>query len=89
VPNCPACFWPPFVVPLPWRHSANQKQIVLVDIEICDATGKRVSQTVKDNVSFTAGKSQSFNVSWTASAAASKGSYTVKVGIFRLVGARC
>jgi uncharacterized membrane protein len=60
----------------------NQKQAALVDIEIYDASGKKVSQTVKDNISFTAGKSQTFNVSWTVPTNAGKGTYTVKVGIF-------
>jgi len=62
---------------------SNLAATALVDIEIYDPAGKRVSQRVFDRQSFAAGVSRSFTASWVVPAGAPRGTYVVKVGIFK------
>jgi len=63
------------------KPSANVN--VLVSIEIFDPNGKRVSQTVTDNVALKANTTKSFTARWRPGFTSPRGTYTVKVGIYR------
>src|SRR5258708_3386734 len=52
---------------------------VVVDVEVHDASGAKVFQQFFENQNFGTGQTQSYNVSWTPSAA---GTYSVDVGVF-------
>jgi hypothetical protein len=55
---------------------------VLVDVEVYNAAGTKVSQRSWDNQSFAANQTRAFSTTWSVPATASPGSYTVKIGIF-------
>ncbi|MDP2290701.1 MAG: hypothetical protein Q8M22_05890 [Actinomycetota bacterium] len=54
---------------------------VLIDVEIYDATGRRVLQRVWSNQSFAAGQTRKFSTSWPTKGL-SAGPYSVKIGVF-------
>jgi hypothetical protein len=62
--------------------TSQQNATVLVDVEILDPSGTRVSQQYVDNQTFTAGQTRGFPVSWSAPTAATPGTYTVQVGVY-------
>ena len=53
----------------------------LIDLEIYDRTGRKVSQKAWDNVSFTAGQTRQLTSAW-ATGGLAAGAYTAKVGVF-------
>jgi hypothetical protein len=55
---------------------------VLVDVEVYDSAGQKVFQQAWDNQSFTAGQTRTFTTSYTPSASAATGTYTVMIGVF-------
>jgi Intracellular proteinase inhibitor len=61
---------------------SNSSSAALVDIEVYSASGGRVFQQAFDNQSFVAGVSRSFKVTWAVPSNATRGTYTVKIGIF-------
>src|SRR5688500_17747128 len=64
------------------RVKSRANATVLVDIEVFDATGRRVHQRLFDHQAFAAGQERTFATSWQAPSSARLGTYTVKVGIF-------
>jgi hypothetical protein len=56
----------------------------LVAIEIHDPAGKKVSEVVQDNSGFVAGTARTFQANWTVPSGATKGTYTVSIGVFSL-----
>ena len=56
----------------------------LVDVEIYSPSGQKVYQRYYDGRSFNAGDSRTFTSYWSIPKSAAKGSYTVKVGVFKV-----
>ncbi|MFN0146144.1 MAG: hypothetical protein ACKVT1_06515 [Dehalococcoidia bacterium] len=54
----------------------------LIDLEIYGPTGAKVGQVFYDNQTFAAGAVKRYTWTWAVPAAAAKGTYTVKVGVF-------
>jgi mannan endo-1,4-beta-mannosidase len=52
---------------------------IIVDVEIYDASGRRVLQRVWQGQSFAAGQTRSYSFGWSTR---TRGTYTVKVGVF-------
>jgi len=63
------------------KASASTK--VLVDVEVYGPDGTKVYQKVYDNQSLSAGTTKSFSPAWSVPRYAQKGTYTVKIGIFK------
>jgi hypothetical protein len=59
--------------------STGQAATALVDIEVYNSSGVRVSQQWFDNQSFAAGQSKTYTITYTPGPV---GTYTVKVGVF-------
>jgi hypothetical protein len=55
----------------------------LVDVEIYSPSGVKVFQKSYDGRTFAANKTQTFSTSWSIARSAEKGTYTVKVGLFK------
>jgi len=56
----------------------------LVDLEVYSPSGKRVYQKWYDNRAFSAGVTRTFSSYWTVPSSAEKGTYTLKVGVFKV-----
>ncbi|MGE3077132.1 MAG: hypothetical protein AB7N24_20580 [Dehalococcoidia bacterium] len=69
-------------IKLTTRVKASAKGKALIDIEVYGPDGTKVYQKVYDNQSFSAGATKSWSPTWSISRWASKGTYTVKVGVF-------
>jgi hypothetical protein len=54
----------------------------VVDVEVHDAADNKIFQWYDENVTFTAGQTRTFPVSWPVPASAPVGSYTVQIGVF-------
>jgi hypothetical protein len=55
----------------------------LVDIEVYDPSGQKVFQQYLDNQQFTAGQARTYLWKWTVPPTAVKGTYSVKLGVFK------
>ncbi len=55
----------------------------LVDIEVYNSSGQKVYQTYWDNQSFSANVTKSFSRSWRVPSNLPRGTYTLKIGVFR------
>ncbi|MCC7366661.1 MAG: hypothetical protein IT303_20050 [Dehalococcoidia bacterium] len=64
------------------RVTAEQTDLVVVDIEVYGPPGTRVNQQYFNGASLNAKEERAFNVTWTPPAGAAPGTYVVKVGIF-------
>jgi hypothetical protein len=69
-------------VSLPISVTSSTAMRALVDIEVYDPAGAKVAQQFYDNRSFVAGVPVNFSPSWAIPQGATKGVYTVKVGVF-------
>lgn len=63
--------------------SASSNVAALVDLEVYSPSGQKVYQKFYDNRSFTGGVARTFGSFWSIPASAEKGTYTVKIGVFR------
>jgi len=64
--------------------TSNSASRALVDVEVYGPTGARVFQGVVDNQQFSAGQPRTLSVSWDVPSNAAVGTYTVKVGVFKV-----
>ena len=64
--------------------TASANAVALVDVEVYNPDGQKVYQKFYDNRSFTAGEARTFGSYWSIPKSAAKGSYTVKVGVFKV-----
>ena len=64
--------------------TASANAVALVDVEVYGPDGQKVYQKFYDNRSFTAGVARTFGSYWSIPNSAAKGSYTVKVGVFKV-----
>jgi hypothetical protein len=55
-----------------------------VDIEVYNPSGSKVFQQFYDNQTFSAGQQRSYSSSWSVPTTAAQGTYTVKIGVFRV-----
>lgn len=62
---------------------ASRPSIALVDIEVYGPGGQKVFQTFWDNQSFGSNVARSFNATWKIPSSAPRGTYVVKVGVFK------
>ena len=65
------------------KVKASSSTTVLVDVEVYGPDGTKVYQKVYDNQSLSAGTTKSFSPAWAVPRYAQKGTYTVKIGIFK------
>ena len=63
--------------------SASSNVAALVDLEVYSPSGKKVYQKFYDDRSFTPGVGRTFSSYWSIPSSAEKGTYTVKIGVFR------
>ena len=63
--------------------TASGNATALVDVEVYSPSGKKVYQKYYDNRSFAASVPRMFSSYWSIPGSAEKGTYTVKVGVFK------
>lgn len=63
-------------------QSSTNASGMIVDLELYDASGAKVGQSVSQNQNFTAGQTAQYRWSYAVPATAAIGKYTLKVGVF-------
>ncbi|MBD0378947.1 glycoside hydrolase family 44 protein [Paenibacillus sedimenti] len=62
--------------------TSSETTAVMIDMEIFDASLKRVDQIVVDNINVTAGEAKTVPVNWKVPASLPQGTYIISLGIF-------
>ena len=62
--------------------TSTTASMVVIDLEVYDASGVKVFQQFWDAESFTDGQTKSYSTTWSIPDTATTGTYTVKIGVF-------